>query len=308
MDLSKITDDMLLDRTEKLVGSERKITHLILWHVNEVERRRLYAILGFSSMMDYLIEHLKYNSSSAYERLQASRLLRKLPQLADRLENGTLNLTQLVQVNVCLNKEAKAGNEVSLEQTIQVFEQIESLNKFETQKALAVEFNQPIQIHEVIKPQRDNSIRMELSFSVEEMEILKQARELLSHSLPNATWAQAITYLAKQQVQKVMGKEKSAKTNSTANSTQSFPAAGIRKAIKVTTRRELLKKAQSCCEYVDPISKRRCSGKYQLQIDHIFPLALGGSNDPSNLRVLCRTHNILSAQQCGLLIRLSALR
>jgi hypothetical protein len=308
MDLSKLTDDMLLDRTEKLVGSERKITHMILWHVNEVERRRLYAILGFSSMMDYLIEHLKYNSSSAYERLQASRLLRKLPQLADRLENGTLNLTQLVQVNVCLNKEAKAGNEVSLEQTIQVFEQIESLNKFETQKALAVEFNQPIQIHEVIKPQRDNSIRMELSFSVEEMEILKQARELLSHSLPNATWAQAITYLAKQQVQKVMGKEKPAKTNSTANSTQSFPAAGVRKAIKVTTRRALLKKAQSCCEYVDPISKRRCSGKYQLQIDHIFPLALGGSNDPSNLRVLCRTHNILSAQQCGLPIPLSAIR
>jgi len=155
-------------------------------------------------------------------------------------------------------------------------------------------------MHEVIKPQRDNTFRMELSFSEEEMEVLKQAKELLSHSLPDATWAQAITYLARQQVQKVMGKKELPKTSLSKKSTQSFPAAGVRKAIKITTRRELLKKAQNCCEYVDPISNRRCAGKYQLQIDHILPLALGGSNSPFNLRVLCRTHNLLSAQQHGL--------
>lgn len=299
MDLSKLTDTVLLERTAGLVLSERKITHLILWHINEVETRRLYSVIGFSSMMDYLVEHLKYNSSSAYERLQASRLLRKIPQLSEKLEEGSLNLTQLVQVNVCINKEAKSGNDVSLEQTVQIFENIESLNKFETQKALAIEFNQPIQMHEIIKPQRDNSVRMELSFSEEEMELLKQAKEFLSHTLPDGTWAQVITYLAKQQVRKVMGKTDQSKPHS-AKSTQSFPAAGIRKAIKISTRRELLNKANHCCEYVDPISKKRCSGKFQLQIDHIVPLALGGSNEESNLRVLCRTHNILAAQQQGL--------
>lgn len=298
MDLSKLTDNVLLERTAGLVLSERKITHLILWHINEVETRRLFSVIGFSSMMDYMVEHLKYNSSSAYERLQASRLLRKIPQLAEKLEEGTLNLTQMVQVNVCINKEMKSGNEVSLEKTAQIFENIESLNKFETQKALAIEFNQPIQMHEIIKPQRDNSVRMELTFTEEQMASLKRVKDLLSHSLPDATWADIISYLSNKQIQKSLGRKEA--SIQTAKTTQSFPAAGIRKAIKITTRRELLTKANHCCEFVDATSKKRCSGKFQFQIDHIVPLALGGSNAESNLRILCRTHNILAAQQQGL--------
>lgn len=302
MDLSALTNDILLDRTSRLVQSERKITHLILWHINEVERRRLYAVIGCSSMMNYLTDHLKYNDSSAYERLQASRLLRKLPELAEKLEDGRLNLTQIVQVNVCINKEAKAGNAVSIEQTAQVFQQIESLNKYDTQKALAVEFNQPIQMHEVIKPQRDDTVRLELTFTESQMAVLKEAKETLSHTLPHATWADVITYLAQKQVQKVKGKPVATKSHMEQEKpTRSFPAAGKRKSIKITTRRELMANADHCCEFVDPVTKRRCGGKFQLQIDHRIPFALGGTNSPSNLRVLCRTHNILSGQQMGLI-------
>lgn len=300
MDLTKLTDHALLERTERLVQSERKITHLILWHINEVERRRLYSLIGYSSMMDYLAKHLKYNSSSAYERLQASRLLHKIPHLAEKLEEGTLNLTQMVQVNVCINKESKAGKEVSLEQTVQIFQQIESLNKFDTQKALAIEFNQPIQMHEVIKPQQDNSVRIELTFTEDQMAVLRQVKDLLSHVLPDATWADVISHLAKKQVQKILGKTENSEEESVKKSTQSFPAAGVRKPLRITTRRKLLRKANNCCEYVDPTSKRRCAGKFQLQIDHKIPLAQGGSNADSNLRILCRTHNLLAAQQQGL--------
>jgi len=43
-----------------------------------------------------------------------------------------------------------------------------------------------------------------------------------------------------------------------------------------------------------------CGSTYQLQIDHIFPKALGGSDDIHNLRILCRTHNNLMAEKFGL--------
>jgi 5-methylcytosine-specific restriction endonuclease McrA len=54
------------------------------------------------------------------------------------------------------------------------------------------------------------------------------------------------------------------------------------------------------CQYQDVKTKNKCNSQYQLEIEHIQPLALGGSNDIANLRVLCRTHNALMAKRSGL--------
>jgi 5-methylcytosine-specific restriction endonuclease McrA len=42
---------------------------------------------------------------------------------------------------------------------------------------------------------------------------------------------------------------------------------------------------------------RRCGSKWNLQIDHIVPFALGGDNSPDNLRLLCGKHNRLEAER-----------
>lgn len=55
-----------------------------------------------------------------------------------------------------------------------------------------------------------------------------------------------------------------------------------------------------CCEFVDNETKRKCRATYQVQVDHWIPFARGGSNDESNLRALCRTHNLLMAKHWGL--------
>lgn len=41
----------------------------------------------------------------------------------------------------------------------------------------------------------------------------------------------------------------------------------------------------------------RCDETDDLQVDHRIPQALGGTNDSSNLRTLCRSHNLLMAEQ-----------
>jgi 5-methylcytosine-specific restriction endonuclease McrA len=50
-------------------------------------------------------------------------------------------------------------------------------------------------------------------------------------------------------------------------------------------------KSNSRCCYIDKATHKQCSSQYALEIDHIMPLALGGSNEPRNLRLLCRAHN-----------------
>ena len=48
---------------------------------------------------------------------------------------------------------------------------------------------------------------------------------------------------------------------------------------------------QGKCTYVCPKTKRRCASDHLLQIDHIKPFSLGGTNEADNLRLLCASHN-----------------
>ncbi len=45
------------------------------------------------------------------------------------------------------------------------------------------------------------------------------------------------------------------------------------------------------CAYTDAKTGKRCGSRFQLQRDHIHGFALGGSNEPENLRLLCAQHN-----------------
>ncbi len=398
MDLTQISNRELLNRVEKLSRTERKITHLILCHLVEVETRRLHLELGYTSLFRYMTAHLHYSEDAAYRRIQAARLLKKMPQLEKAIEVGEVNLTQLQQVQKCLNKEIEQGHKITIQQTEKVLEQIQNKSSFETQKILAIEFNQPIQQIENLKPQRDDSVRVEFTLNAEQMQKLQQAKDLLSHVLPNPTWAELIAYLATTQIEKRLGKlkaktdfncnekdhevetsktkkeitstqiensavgllmnstldkktteenrttsEKTARTdkeiiavkrgmgnknstaykkitkaveittnketkkdngtsttkNTTPNKETSLHRNNSRPHIKITTRRALLEIAQHQCEYVHATTGR-CPSKFLLQVDHKKPLAFGGSNEFSNLRVLCQQHNLSEARRWGI--------
>ncbi|MDE0448337.1 MAG: HNH endonuclease signature motif containing protein, partial [Spirochaetaceae bacterium] len=63
--------------------------------------------------------------------------------------------------------------------------------------------------------------------------------------------------------------------------------------IPVAVRREVWRRDQGCCSYVDPHSGRRCGSRYRLEIDHVVPFALGGATELWNLRIRCRAHHRL---------------
>ena len=42
---------------------------------------------------------------------------------------------------------------------------------------------------------------------------------------------------------------------------------------------------------------RRCGSTWDLEIDHVVPVARGGDDSPGNLRLLCRGHNIEQAER-----------
>ncbi len=51
-----------------------------------------------------------------------------------------------------------------------------------------------------------------------------------------------------------------------------------------------------CCSFVGRTG-RKCGSVWDIEIDHIVPFAAGGTNEPSNLRLLCRAHNQMHAER-----------
>jgi 5-methylcytosine-specific restriction endonuclease McrA len=68
-------------------------------------------------------------------------------------------------------------------------------------------------------------------------------------------------------------------------------------SLKPSTRNTVLRKSGGQCEYRETKMGHRCANRHFLEVDHIQPRALGGTNVPDNLRVLCRTHNLLVAER-----------
>ncbi len=315
--LCDLSNEQLLAQTKKLIQSERKITHLILQHINEIEDRKIHLSLGYDGMYSYLTRGLGYSESAAYRRIQSARLLRKAPELSEKIQNGSLNLSQMTVLNKSLahfeknlnsnttqssyqdvDQKFETHQSAVLNKLCQVAAQIEHKNTFETEKVLAQAFDLPITKVEKIKPQQDDSIRMEITLTAEQFAVLKQAQSLLSHTCPGGSIADVIATLAQNFVDKKMKSPKAEPNVVAKKLTQAAAATAIQKNkkpyrqyISVHTKRSLLQKANHACEYVDHKTQQKCNSKYQLEIDHIQPLSLGGSDEERNLRILCRVHN-----------------
>ena len=62
----------------------------------------------------------------------------------------------------------------------------------------------------------------------------------------------------------------------------SAPKSG--RSIPAGVRREVWRRDQGCCTYVDRHTGRRCGSRFFLELDHIVSVARGGAAEPGNLR------------------------
>jgi hypothetical protein len=190
---------------------------VVLLHILEIEDRKLYLDLGYPSMFAYLTQAFKYSEASAYTRLSSARLLRHVPEATQKLANGSINLTQLTQLQKCLKHQeqclkrnplelsASQIDDLSLSErqsppsaraTLKIIEQLENKNGFETKQILAKTFDMPMDRQEKLNPQKDHSVRLEVTLSAEQFADLELAKSLSSHVCHTGAWADVISYLA----------------------------------------------------------------------------------------------------------------
>ena len=192
-----------------LAKSERKITHQILLYINEIELRKLFLSEGYNSMFEYLVKKIGYCESAAYRRLSSARLLNELPEISSRVESGSLNLTQLSQVQTALRHEKKelknkfGTSQFSLrDKALDVICKLENQNQKKSSLIIAQEFDLPMVTEEKVKLQKDLSLKLELVFNEDEAKLLEKVKAVTSHQNPEQSWKELILLLAKKELKK----------------------------------------------------------------------------------------------------------
>src|SRR5262249_26304302 len=85
-------------------NAERSLLVEFLLYLAELDRRKLYLELGFSSTFAFLTDHLGLTRSSAFRRTTAARLVARFPVVAEYLDDGRLCLTTLVELRDVLEE------------------------------------------------------------------------------------------------------------------------------------------------------------------------------------------------------------
>jgi hypothetical protein len=264
MSLSKLTDQELLQETNRLVQDERALLSRILQHLREIEKRRLYSALGYPSLFQYAVRHLRYPEDQAYRRLSVMRLIQELPELEEKVNKGVHTLTNLSRARTLFKK---IGG--SREEKLKTLEKLENKSSREGERVLRAIDPEPLRPDQVRAVTADH---VELRFAAkrEILEKIESLRGLLAHKHPELSLGELFLLLCD------LGLQSLDKTAAPRDSAQQKPSLAA-------TRRQVRLEAENRCE--------SCGSRYALEIDHKVPVATGGSNRRENLRLLCRSCN-----------------
>ncbi len=196
----------LLCRMGRLVKTERKITHLVLECIAEIDSRKIYLEKAYPSLYEFLINEFGYSPSAAIRRIESARLLRDIPEVSQKIEAGSLNLSQLSKMQQAIRVVQKTEQRVvSTEEKRNLLEKIECTTQVRTEQILAQELSLPMITMEKETIHRDESVTLTITFTKEQMAVLERAQNAISHSVPEKKWSSAIAYLAQKELTRRFG-------------------------------------------------------------------------------------------------------
>ncbi|MDR3606862.1 MAG: HNH endonuclease signature motif containing protein [Oligoflexia bacterium] len=289
MNFKSVSDSALLEKTKTLVQEERKLTTSVLWHLHEIQKRRLYAEQGFQSLFDYCVRGLNYSEAAAGRRIAAMRLLVDVPEAEPLLEAGAISLSTLSTIQGFVQRKDAPTSKA---EKMELVAALQGKSRRECEQhlvALGPEAARPADRERVISP-TETEIRFVADDAL--MEKLKRIRELDAHVNSDPSYLDLFHRLADLALKKLDPEKRIERKSTPPAESPQIPEAPSTnpRYVPAAVKGLVWKRDQGCCTYRTP-EGRRCSSRFALEIDHIKPLAHGGLSTPENLRLLCRAHN-----------------
>jgi len=292
MNLKKMTDQILMQKTETYICEEREVLTNLLHHFREIERRRLFCEYQYGSLHKMLVGHFGYSDDEAYRRTSAMRLLGEMPEVEEKINKGELSLSHLGLAQSFFRQEQKTlQTDLPKESKLEILKKISDQPIREAQRIVYSLSSAP----EQLRPDRVLVVgedKIEFRFTADrKLEAkIQDLKGLLAHKHPNVSMAELFEILCDLGLQELKKAKAPAvvdkiKTPLGPRAGQTFAAPMKERVTKsiAQIKREVWQAAQHKCS--------NCQSTYALELDHRFPKAKGGENSKSNLRILCRSCN-----------------
>jgi hypothetical protein len=247
-----------------------------------------------------------------------ARLIARFPEIADQLAAGRLSIRALVELREVLTEENHA----------EVLARAEGMSQ-EAAQLLAVECKpRPIprdvvrvlpmpaappaarpsvpaspvvpaetESHppppEVVRPLTPDLRRLNVTVSAEFMAELEQVRAALSHKFPEGDFEQVV----REAFKLVLERDRKRKALVTDRPRPSPAARGDNaRYVPAAVKRAVWERDQARCTW--PMGDGElCGSTHRLEFDHDLEVALGGKPVTENIRLLCKSHNLMKAEQ-----------
>ena len=253
---------MVLIEIKSAVKQERKYFEKILSYLEIIENEKLF-IPEYNSMFDYCRKELGYTDSESQRRIDAMRTLRRHPILKEKLADGDLTLSQISLLG-SIELEARREN-LPMPDMKELLPNILNKSVKETEEIIRDRIKLPPKKHKITIEVSEEGLKKWKEFRHQNHK--KSSETLLVDLIDTQFNSQEIPVLRKE----------------------------VHKARSSKTMNQIKRKqAKGKC------SVKGCENTYNTEVDHIVPVSKGGKTELSNMRLLCKAHNL--ARNRGLFV------
>jgi len=306
-----MNDEDLIASTREIVCNSNGVEAELLLYLGEIDARKIYRERAAPSMIAFCMREFNFSEGAAFNRITVARAAREMPAMLDALRSGAVHLTGLRLLIPHLNEEnhekvlaqaaGKSKREIealaaSLSPKPPVPDSVRKLPNRQLGLAAPVSVTPPREERRpVIAPLSAETYEIRFTGSRAFRDKLRQAQDLLRHRVPDGNLEEVFDKALDLLIAKVL-KERFAVGRKPRQPTPQGQVGSSSREAPDAMKREVYERDEGRCAFVAE-DGTRCPATGFLEFDHVEGYAQTQVHDVNTSRLLCRTHNQLSAEQ-----------